>query len=565
MGKQVISNAGEKVKGTVTSKLPRLPSGRQGEFLPMLVRVEAPPAVKQHVPIDLVALLNVSGSMNMEAAPGASTTSRMDLLKKAMKFVIKHLHEDDGVAIVPFNEKVVTAQSTDMFRISGQRVVAQNKVDKLVAKGETAFTPALEHAVKILDERTEKNRLAVIMLLTDGLDNRKIAMYPIRPDLLKKYPVHTFGICTHEPNVLLSVAQQSGGTYSFIDDKELGKITDAFAVFLGGLNSIVAVDVLVTIQSHPSWKSEFKRIGCGFESSEITQPAVIANNYKAGYIKIGTLYAGEVKNFIAEFQVEPDTSASPRAYGQFYITYKDAPGGSPINGDGTSVNLVTGKQAGDSEENSRMVREQIVQFSVVDFLSTLHTEFKKQKNIAGAKGEKEAADALIRAGSTLETKWAEFMDMMDDDQNDGLDLDDLQNEVKEMASRLKCGAGLAYMCSWVSSQQMQRATTLGSVDTIGTQFFTPMMDDLINESQKYHVLLTQGSSAPGGGSSTKPPNAPPLSLVGQKKLDWTNLKLQAQAIVAQTQDKDLIRLRDELLATIDKAMQRDIYLAAVSS
>ncbi|KAE8775232.1 hypothetical protein D1007_52292 [Hordeum vulgare] len=561
---KVISNAGEKVKLTLTSRSPRVPNGRQGEFLPILVRVEAPPTVKQHVPVDVVALLNVSGSMNMGAAPGANTPSRMDLLKKAMKFVIKHLHEDDGLAIVPFNEKIVTSHSTDMFRISGQRVVAQNKVDKLMAKGDTSFSPALEQAVKILDERTEKNRLGVIMLLTDGLDNRKIAMYPIRADLLKKYPVHTFGICTHEPTVLLSIAQQSGGTYSFIDDKELGKITDAFAVFLGGLSSIVATNVLITLHSYtgPSWKSELKRIGCGFESSEITQPSRISNGYTTGYIRIGLLYAGEVKNFIVDFQVEPDASGT-RAYGQILVTYNDTPGGPSINGDGHGVQPQTGKQAGDPEENSRMVREQIVQFNVVDFLSTLHAEFRKQKNIAGGKGDKEAMDAQIRAGSTLETKWAEFMDMMDDDLKDGLDLDDLQNEVTEMVSRLKRGAGMAYMCSWVSTQQMQRATTLGSVDTVGTQFFTPIMDDMIRESQKYHVLLPQGSSAPGGGPATTTTTTAPLGLVAQKKLDWSNLKLQAQAILGQPQDNDLIRLRDEMMVAIDKAMKQDIYLAAV--
>lgn len=416
--------------------------------------------------------------------------------------------------------------------------------------------------LQILDERTEKNRLGVIMLLTDGLDNKKIAMYPIRADLLKKYPVHTFGIYTHEPTVLLSIAQQSGGTYSFIDDKELGKITDAFAVFLGGLSSIVAINVSIQLYTHPTaWKSELKRISCGFESSEITQPSGSANSNISGFIRIGSLYAGEVKNFIADFQVEPDASGT-RTYAQVLLTYNDTPGGPSITGDGHGANQQTGKQAGDTEENSRMVREQIVQFSAVDFLSTLHAEFRKQKSIAGGKGDKEAMDAQIRAGSTLETKWAEFMDMMDDDLKDGLDLDDLQIEVAEMASRLKRGAGMAYMCSWVSTQQMQRATTLGSVDTVGTQFFTPSMDDMIRESQKYHVVLPQGSSAPGpgGGSTTTAPNTPPLGLVAQKKQDWTNLKLQALAILGQPQDTDLIRLRDEMVVAIDKAMKQDIYL-----
>lgn len=112
----------------------------------MLVRVEAPPAPKKHVPVDLVALLNVSATMNSEVAPGIT---RMHLLKRAMKFVINHLHGDDGLAILPFNEKVRTNYSTDLFRMSGQQRFAESKVEHLVAKGDTVFGPALEQAAKV--------------------------------------------------------------------------------------------------------------------------------------------------------------------------------------------------------------------------------------------------------------------------------------------------------------------------------------------------------------------------------------------------------------------------------
>lgn len=115
----------------------------------MLVKVEAPSATKKHVPVDLVALLDVSGSMNTDVAPG---TTRLDLLKKAMKFVINHLREDDGLAILAFNEKIVTDYSTDLFRISGRQVYAQSKVDKLVARRNTTFSPGLEEAVKVYSE-----------------------------------------------------------------------------------------------------------------------------------------------------------------------------------------------------------------------------------------------------------------------------------------------------------------------------------------------------------------------------------------------------------------------------
>ncbi|RLN41775.1 hypothetical protein C2845_PM01G20250 [Panicum miliaceum] len=316
----------------------------------------------------------------------------------------------------------------------------------------------------ILDERSDKNnRVGVVMLVTDGVYSRKAAMYPIRPEILKKYPVHTFGICAHDPNVLLSIAQQSCGTYSFVDDNELGNIADPFSILLGGLTSIVAVDVLVRIACNSSWRSSLKLIRCGFQSSEITQPPSRGGGVTMAEIGIGMLYDGEVKNIIADVVIDPDTSGT-RTRVEISMQYRDAPGGSSINGDGHVGHRSTGKQAGDSGDNSSMVRGQEVQFNALEFLSPLQDEFRKQMSTAGAKGENEARAAQIRAGNPGEEK-----------------------EVQEMVNRLKQGAGMAYMCSWVSSKQMQRAATLGSVDAVGTQFFTPAMDAMLSETKKYHV------------------------------------------------------------------------------
>ncbi|CAL4994546.1 unnamed protein product [Urochloa decumbens] len=543
MGKQVISNAGEKVKVTLASKSPEIPSGKPGDHLPMLMRVEAPSATKKHIPVDLVALLDVSGTMNNQVAPN---TTRLDLVKKAMKFVIKHLHEDDGLAILPFNEKVLTDYSTDLFRISGQQRIAENKVDKLVAKGYTAFSSGLELAVKILDARTDKNRVGVTMLVTDGLESKKAAMYPISPEVLKKYPVHTIGICAHDPNVLLSIAQQSHGTYSFVDDDELGKIADPFAILLGGLRSIVAVNVGAQIYcTYPKSRSVVKWVGFGLERYEREH-----DHSTTAHCSIGMLYAGEVKNFIMHVQIDPDTSAGSRSWASRFLGYQDTPGASYIGGDGGSaVYLHTGKQAGDAGENSRMVREQIVRANALEFISIRLTEFKNQKDTAAAKGDSEASAAQVRAGSELETKWAEFMETMDDDLKDGLDLmlDDLQKEVQEMVKRLKQGKGMAYMCSWVSSQQMQRATTMGSVDTIGTQFFTPDMETMLHESRKYHISLPKKGG--GGGAPSK---------LEKRMADWESLKSKAQQMLNQPTDTALAQTWKDLEDAINKAKVDDV-------
>ncbi|CAO2148227.1 unnamed protein product [Urochloa humidicola] len=505
-----------------------IPSGKQ-EDIPVLLKVEAPNAT-EHVPVDLVVLIDVSASMNIEVAPG---TTKLDLVKKVMKFVIEHLHEDDGLAFMPFNnETILTDYSADLFRISSQRVVAQNMVDNLVAKGDTAFImPVLNLAEKVLSDRSDNNRVGVIMLLTDGLDSSKApAMCPILPKRLQKYPIHTFGIGAHDPNVLLSIAQQSCGTYSFVDGSELGRVTDPFAVLLGGLHSIVASDVVVRLKWNCNWTS-VKWIGCGFNSSVIDDSD---NGRGNAEIRVGMLYAGEVKNYIV--QLNPDTSISSVDWAQASICFSHAPWC-------TSELLKTRKLAGDDAgENSPMVRGQIVQFRAVRFLSSLQTEFSKEKYTAGANGDKEASDAEARAaGSTLETRWAEFMKEMGDNLLNDLNLDDLQMEVQEMASRLKRGAGMGYMCSWLSSQQMQTATTWGSASAVGgTRFLTQEMEKMLSESKKHHVQLPHGVK------------------LQKTKAAWDELKRQAQDMLNQPANTALSHVWMELETAIEKAKDKDV-------
>ncbi|KAL6638407.1 hypothetical protein ACP70R_023902 [Stipagrostis hirtigluma subsp. patula] len=116
-----------------------------------LVTVSAESTVEERAPIDLVAVLDVSGSMGMAAAPPAMKPSRLDLLKTAMNFIVRQLHDDDGLAVVAFSDKLVTDEYiTEITRISGDgRMFAETKIDDLVAKGDTAFKPGLEHAVKV--------------------------------------------------------------------------------------------------------------------------------------------------------------------------------------------------------------------------------------------------------------------------------------------------------------------------------------------------------------------------------------------------------------------------------
>lgn len=145
------------VKVSTTTMLPTIPRGHTNKDFRVLLRVEAPPMadLKGHVPIDVVAVLDVSGSMGDPAMASSDfeknkPPSRLDVLKEAMKFIIRKLDDGDRLSIVAFNDRPVKEYSTGLLNISGNgRRIAEKKVDWLEARGGTALMPALEEAIRV--------------------------------------------------------------------------------------------------------------------------------------------------------------------------------------------------------------------------------------------------------------------------------------------------------------------------------------------------------------------------------------------------------------------------------
>jgi hypothetical protein len=127
-----------------------------------VVRVEAPSSLKNHAPIDLVTLININESMSWPAASQTEVSSWLDLLKNAMKFIIRQLGGDDRLAIVAFNDQVIKEYTSGLLEISDSgRMAIEKKVDGLVAKGDTAIKPSLEHAVKVCGELSYSIRFSI--------------------------------------------------------------------------------------------------------------------------------------------------------------------------------------------------------------------------------------------------------------------------------------------------------------------------------------------------------------------------------------------------------------------
>ncbi|XP_022892575.1 uncharacterized protein LOC111407382 [Olea europaea var. sylvestris] len=287
----------------------------------VLVGVRAPPLSDnarhlERAPIDLVTVLDVSGSMH---------GSKLHLLKRAAHFVVDNLGPSDRLSIVSFSS--TARRIFPLRRITGNgREDARRAIDSLQASGMTNIVEGLKKGVRVLEERHLQNPVASIIFLSDGKDTcyrRSIIQNSsnpgqsprlnpeylhLMPDSIcprnrgsqdesqqQRFPVHTFGFGTdHDPVAMHAISDESGGTFSFIESYEM--VQDAFASCIGGLLSVVAQELRITVRS-ASNGVEIISIPSGRYASEISDQGC------QGVINVGDLYADEEKEFLVNLSV----------------------------------------------------------------------------------------------------------------------------------------------------------------------------------------------------------------------------------------------------------------------
>ncbi|RZC51260.1 hypothetical protein C5167_019682 [Papaver somniferum] len=208
-------------------------------------------------PIDLVSVLDISGSM---------TGTKIQLLKRAMRFVIDNLGPSDRLSVISFS-----SQARRLFPL-------------LLMTGS-----GLKKGTKVIADQEHKNHVCSIMLLSDGQDSNTKTIN-LKEISRLGIPVHTFAFgADHDPIMLHSIAEGSKGTFSFIEAE--GLIQDAFAQCIGGLLSVVVQDLKVHIQSLDPYVS-ISHLKAGSYSTCLT------GDNQTGSVAIGDLCADEERDFL---------------------------------------------------------------------------------------------------------------------------------------------------------------------------------------------------------------------------------------------------------------------------
>ncbi|KAJ1264627.1 hypothetical protein BS78_08G014200 [Paspalum vaginatum] len=484
----------EAVKVTATPIFHQIPRDQASRDFQVLVRVQAPPPEaadhrgRARVPIDLAVALNVG-------------PARLESVKAAVKFIIWQLHEDDRVAIVgpssSSNSQDDTAASFLNLSDADARVYAGNRVDSLVQARdvETGYTQsALEAAVKMVmaeddDEVAAASslprRASFVILVTDTAaeDSSMFSNLPV--------VIHTIGLgAAHDPEELHRIAEESHGTYSFVDDENMDGIgiAGAVAVCLSGLNNVVSVGARLLLNADVASGARITSVQSGGYEHKTTAALSSSGSGEVSIIDVGVLYAREVKSFIVHLDVPAVLPFTPtwasldgccdsqRLLNASFVDHhyyhstslsvqRPPPQQQAAAAAAIGVTTTTQQQ----QVPSPLVVNHIAQFQVLAMVSTLVEQILLHNSV------------IAQVAGGFQTQWEDFMQVHQF--WTGLDFAVLQMEINRIVIRLHQAAAmhpdpeaaassLAYVLSWLSSYAMQRPTAMGSSSDVSATFIT---------------------------------------------------------------------------------------------
>ncbi|KAI0192016.1 hint-domain-containing protein [Xylaria flabelliformis] len=221
----------------------------------VLVKVQPPiqpsnPTI-DHVPCDIVLVIDISASMNEDApAPaeeegGESESfglSVLDLTKHAARTIISTLNEGDRLGIVTFAyEPTIVLELVPMTE--HRKEEANSRIDRIRAKGQTNLWSGIRTGLELFQPGDARGGVPALMVLTDGQPNHMCPQkgYVSRLRSLGPLPaiINTFGFgYAIRSGLLKSIAEISNGNYAFIPDA--GMIGTVFVHAVAHLQSTYA-------------------------------------------------------------------------------------------------------------------------------------------------------------------------------------------------------------------------------------------------------------------------------------------------------------------------------------
>eukprot|EP00930_Biecheleria_cincta_P027588 TRINITY_DN19352_c0_g2_i1.p1 TRINITY_DN19352_c0_g2~~TRINITY_DN19352_c0_g2_i1.p1 ORF type:complete len:537 (+),score=109.95 TRINITY_DN19352_c0_g2_i1:75-1685(+) len=195
------------------------------------VRIQPPEAEKRFAG-DICVIIDVSGSMQMEATvkdqeAGAPVLSILDVVRHAVKTAIHTMESTDRICIVSYSDYASKVLDLTFMDAAG-KAAAEEALGNLRAGGQTNLWDGLQTGLDMLRAGMRGGAASSALLLTDGVPDEPgppggylaaLARYRAKQGNTLPCTLHTFGFGYELDSALLDgLASAGGGLYVFIPD-----------------------------------------------------------------------------------------------------------------------------------------------------------------------------------------------------------------------------------------------------------------------------------------------------------------------------------------------------------
>ncbi|WP_457647770.1 YfbK domain-containing protein [Profundibacter sp.] len=237
------------------------------------------PALKDRPPLNLVFLIDTSGSMNQP--------NKLPLLIQSFRLMLSQLHPDDEVSIVTYagsaGQVLEPTQVSDKAKIMAA-------LENLRAGGSTAGQQGLQQAYAVAEGMAKDGEVSRIILATDGDFNVGIRNPEALKDFIAKkresgtyLSVLGFGRGNLDDATMQALAQNGNGTAAYIDT--LSEAQKVLVDQLSGELFPIANDVKIQVEFNPAQIAEYRLIG--YETRALNREDFNNDKVDAGEIGAG--------------------------------------------------------------------------------------------------------------------------------------------------------------------------------------------------------------------------------------------------------------------------------------
>ena len=275
----------------------------------LMVSIGAEDKDFDRTPVDVVLVLDVSGSMSGSTGCGKS---KIELLKDTATKLVRNLTDKDKIAIVAFASDVsVVLSSTE----AGNKEPIIRAIEQLHPTSCTNMSGGFIEGLRQIDEKF--NGVKRIMLLTDGLANAGVSNRDGLLNLVKERDsestLSTFGFgMDADQELLADMAKAAGGNFYFINDRDIGNV---FARELGGIVSCQAQNITVRVTPNN-----------GHEVVKVLNDFTVEDEKGTAVITAGDIYVGETKHVLVRMKISKpngDAKNRPFSFAKVEVSYDD--------------------------------------------------------------------------------------------------------------------------------------------------------------------------------------------------------------------------------------------------